>query len=119
MGAVRRSASVLALATVVLASGCGGGSGHDVPFPDVTSAQIKQALLAYDKEPAKSASCRAATAKERSRKPFAKNHAPLFVCKLSYGGSPVLYDVQVLNNGCLAADRRGGGHGLVACDALR
>lgn len=64
-----------------------------------------------------SASCRPATAAERSTAPFGSTTLPVFVCLIANEGHSDTFDVQVLKNGCYVAERIRPGQAIYGCGA--
>lgn len=88
--------------------------------PALTGRRVQEALLAKRSPPRPtSASCRPATAAERSAAPFGHTSLPVFVCVLAVDGRRARFDVQVLNNGCYVAERTTPGLGIYGCGVRR
>jgi hypothetical protein len=63
------------------------------------------------------ASCRPATAAERTNAPFGRTGLPVFVCLVATEGHRDAFDVQVLENGCYVAERARPGQAIYGCGA--
>lgn len=88
--------------------------------PAPTGRRVQQALLAKRDPPRPtSASCRPATAAERSAAPFGRTSLPVFLCVLAVDGRRARYDVQVLTNGCYVAERTTPGQAIYGCGVRR
>jgi hypothetical protein len=66
-----------------------------------------------------SATCRAASADERSSAPFGHTRRPLFTCEMTVTGERASYVVQVLRCGCFVAERRRRGRVVIGCSVDR
>lgn len=64
-----------------------------------------------------SASCRPATAAQRTTAPFGSTTLPVFVCLVDTEGHQSTFDVQVLKNGCYVAERTPAGQAIYGCGA--
>jgi hypothetical protein len=86
----------------------------------VSVRSVERALVAHGGPPAPSAAvCRGASAAERQAAPFGATQRPVLSCLLTVGGESALYDVQVLANGCVVAERGRPGRAVYGCGAGR
>lgn len=94
-------------------------TASSAPAPSSPSARrLEDALLANTGPPRlASASCRPATAAERTTAPFGQTARPVFVCLLAVEGHRDTFAVQVLKNGCYVAERTRPGQAIYGCGA--